>query len=397
MSSLSGTWNYPTAVRFGPGRIAELPQACRELGMTAPLLITDAGLAKLPPVTDTLARMTEAGLPAGLFCHVQGNPTGTHVLAGIDALRDGGHDGVIALGGGSALDVAKAVALAAHQDGELWDYEDVDDNFTRVDPELMVPVVAVPTTSGTGSEVGRASVIVDESTHTKRILFHPGMLPARVVADPELTVGLPPGLTAATGLDALSHALEAWCAPGFHPQADGIALEAMRLIHTSLERATTHGTDVTARSHMMAASLMGATAFQKGLGAMHSLAHVIGAHLDLHHGLLNAVVMPYVLEHNWDAIAPRLARLARYLDLGDDPQAFLDRVRVLRRRLGIPDDLATLGLTLDHVGPFAPLAVDDPSTGTNPVPMDAEAFATLLTRAIEGTPLRPTAAEVLAP
>ena len=263
--SHTGSWNYPTCVRFGPGRIQELPEAARALGMQRPLLVTDPGIAALPILETALTANHVAGLKTQVFSDVRGNPIGANVSAGVSALQAGEHDGVIALGGGSALDVGKAIALMAKQTRSLWDFEDVGDNWTRVDPQGMVPVVAVPTTSGTGSEVGRASVITDESAHTKRIIFHPGMLPGQVICDPALTVGLPAGITAAVGMDALSHNLEAFSAPGFHPQADGIALEGMRLIHLSLPRAVRDGTDLAARSDMMAASLMGATAFQKGL------------------------------------------------------------------------------------------------------------------------------------
>ena len=381
----TGSWNYPTAVRFGPGRIRELPDACRELGMQRPLLVTDPGLAALDVTASTLAVVREAGLEVGLNTDVRPNPNGQNVTDGVAAYRAGGHDGVIAFGGGSALDVAKAVALMVGQDRPLWDFEDVGDNWTRVDIDGMAPVVAVPTTSGTGSEVGRASVIVEEATHTKRIIFHARMLPAKVVCDPELTLGLPAGITAAVGMDALSHNLEAWCAPGFHPQADGIAAEGTRLVHLALRRAFSDGADVEARAWMMAASLMGATAFQKGLGAMHAMSHPIGAVLDAHHGLTNAVVMPYVLMRNRSVIGDRCGRLAAYLGVGSTFSAFLDWVLALREDLGIHHTTAALGFTADHVEALAPMAHADPSAGGNPIPLTVAEYGELFTAALEGS------------
>lgn len=378
-------WNYPTAVRFGPGRLRELPEACRGLGMRRPLLITDPGLAALPMVQRALALNSEAGLPTGLFTGVKANPVGQNVDDGVAAYQAGGHDGVIAFGGGSALDAAKAVALMVGQDRPLWDFEDVGDWWTRVKVEGMAPVVAVPTTSGTGSEVGRASIIKDEAAGLKKIIFHPRMQPAVVLADPELTLGLPPGVTAATGMDALSHNLEAWCAPGFHPLADGIALEGMRLVDLSLRDAFRDGSDLAARSRMMAASAMGATAFQKGLGAMHALAHPIGAVLDAHHGLINAVVMPYVLLCNRRAIEPRLSRAAAYLGLPTVGFAgFVDWVLRLREDLGIPHTAAALGVTAALVPTLAKMATEDPSAGSNPLPLSVAEYETLLGKALAG-------------
>ena len=289
MVDQSMNWNYPTAIRFGPGRIRELPDACRELGIHKPLLVTDPGIAGLAILQDAIEANRLQGIETRVFSQVRANPNGQNVTDGVAVYTAGAHDGVIAMGGGSALDAAKAIALMVGQDRPLWDFEDVGDNWTRVRIEGMAPVVAVPTTSGTGSEVGRASVIVDESSASKKIIFHPGMLPAKVICDPALTIGLPPKLTAAVGLDALSHSLEAYCAPANHPQADGISIEAIRLVSVHLIDAVRSPTNMVARSAMMSASLMGATAFQKGLGAMHSMAHVIGAKLDAHHGLINAI------------------------------------------------------------------------------------------------------------
>lgn len=383
-TTLVGNWNYPTSVRFGAGRVRELPQACRELHIERPLIVTDRGLLRLPVVEQVRQILAEAGLPAALFGEVRGNPTGSEVEAGVRAFHAEGCDGVVALGGGSALDVGKAVALMVGQDRSLWDFEDVGDNHLRVRVEGMVPCVALPTTSGTGSEVGRSSVIVDESSQQKKIIFHARMLPGRVIADPALSRGLPPDLTAWTGIDALSHNLEAYCSPLFHPQADGIAVEGIRLVFEALPGAVADGQDIEARSRMMAASLMGAAAFQKGLGAMHSLAHPIGGKLDTHHGLTNAVVMPYVLQLNRPAIEEKIERLAGYLDLPGGYPAFLERVLSLRDALRIPPTLAALGVGMQHIPMLAPLVVVDPTAGTNPVPLDERIAAELLRRAIEG-------------
>jgi len=384
-SDLRGNWNYPTSIRFGAGRIRELPEACAELGIREPLLITDSGLAELPMVPDALSINEQAGVRTGLFSDVRENPSGKNVEDGVLAFTNGGHDGVIAFGGGSALDAAKAVALMVGQERPLWDFEDVADWYMRVDVAGMVPVVAVPTTSGTGSEVGRASLIVDEETHSKKVIFHPGMLPGIVICDPELTVGMPPKLTGAVGMDALSHSLEALCSPFFHAMADGIAVEGMRLVHRSLRRACREGGDIEARSEMMAASTMGATAFQKGLGAMHSVAHAIGGVMNVHHGTTVAIMMPYVLRLNRDAIDGKMVRLAAYLELPDPGfEAVFDWVLELRRDAGIPNTLAELGVTEDDVPSLSKKAALDPTAGTNPVPLTVENLNMLITEALTG-------------
>jgi alcohol dehydrogenase class IV len=385
MASLRGNWNYPTAVRFGPGRIAELPDACKALGIKRPLLVTDPALAKLPMIASAVGACRNAGLACEVFSDLQANPVESNVTNGVAAYRRGSHDGVIAFGGGSALDTGKAVALMVGQTRPIWDFEDREDWYTRVNVSGMAPTVAVPTTSGTGSEVGRASVITDTRDHTKKIIFHPRMLPAVVIADPELTLGLPPQVTAAVGMDALSHNLEAYCSPSYHPLAEGIALEGMRLIHEWLPAAVKDGSDIEARSHMMAASLMGATAFQKGLGAMHSLSHPCSANLNTHHGLTNAVVMPYVLAWNRPALGEKMQRLAAFLNLRQTSfDGVLDWIMELRKSIGVPDTLAELGVTMEHVQGFARQAFDDPSTGGNPVPMTTDDFAQLYRNCIEG-------------
>lgn len=382
---LIGNWNYPAAIRFGAGRIGELPQACRELGIERPLLVTDEGLANLPMIGRAVEACCAAGLGCTLFSDVQGNPVAANVDAGVAACRTGNHDGVIAFGGGSALDVGKAVALMVGQTRPIWDFEDREDWYTRADVAGMAPVVAVPTTSGTGSEVGRASVITDERDHTKKIIFHPRMLPGLVIADPELTVGLPPAITAAVGMDALSHNLEAFSSHFYHPMAQGMALEGIRLIHQWLPVAYREGGNLTARAHMMAASTMGAAAFQKGLGAMHAMSHPCGAVLGTHHGLTNAVVMPYVLAYNRPAIAERMAALARYLNLaGCDFDAVLDWILALRVELDIPATLDEIGVTDDHIPQLAPMAAVDPSVGGNPLPLTVDALTGLFKDAIHG-------------
>jgi alcohol dehydrogenase class IV len=383
--TLSADWSYPTRVRFGPGRIAELAEACRALGIARPLLVTDPALAQHAIGHRALELARGAGFAVELFADVRPNPVAGNVAAGVEAFRAGRHDGVIALGGGSGLDAAKAIAFMAGQTRPLWDFEDRADNWLRAEVAGIAPVVALPTTAGTGSEVGRAAVITNEETRTKCIVFHPRMLPGQVICDPELTIGLPPELTAWTGLDALSHSLEALCAPGFHPMADGIAIEAIRLIHGALPTAVKNGRDLRARAHMLAAASMGAVAFQKGLGAMHAMAHAIGGLLDAHHGLTIAIVMPYALAQNRAAVAPQLDRLARALDLAmPGLDGILPWVVELRRDLGIPPTLEALGLREEDIAALAPRAAADPSAATNPVPLDAAAYATLLRQALAG-------------
>jgi alcohol dehydrogenase class IV len=353
--------------------------------MRRPLLVTDPGLAALPMIARAVEVCVKAGLPCEVYADVQPNPVERNVTDGVAAYRAGGHDGVVAFGGGSALDAAKAIALMVGQSRPLWEFEDREDWYTRVNVAGMAPVVAVPTTAGTGSEVGRASVITDLSDHTKKIIFHPRMLPAIVIEDPELTLGLPAPVTAATGMDALSHCLEAWCAPSYHPLADGIAAEGMRLVREWLPVAVRDGRHLEARSHMLIASSMGATAFQKGLGAMHSLSHPCGANLGTHHGLTNAVVMPYVLAWNREAISDKLARLSAYLGLRDASfDGFLDWVLELRSAIGIPHTLAAIGVREEHAAVFAPQALADPSTGGNPRPMTESGFRDLYLDCIRG-------------
>jgi len=378
--TIKGNWNYPTTVWAGPGRIDELAAACKRLGIARPLLVTDAGLAAAPMVERALKLSG-----AALFAKVKGNPTGKNVDDGLAVLRAGKHDGVIAFGGGSALDAAKAIALMAGQKLPLWDFEDVGDNFKRVDPDGMLPVVAVPTTAGTGSEVGRASVITNEADHEKKIIFHPKMMPGIVISDPELTVGLPAHITAATGIDAFVHCFEAYCAPGFHPMAEGIALEGMRLVKDELPRAVADGRNIEARARMLAAASMGAVAFQKGLGGVHALAHPIGAVYDTHHGLTNAVLLPYVMQHNRPAIAARMGLVARVLDLPRaDYTAVFEWVLAFRKALAIPNTLKEIGVDAARAGEIGEMAARDPSAGGNPCPIDAAALESVFRKAVAG-------------
>jgi alcohol dehydrogenase class IV len=380
-----GNWNYPNSIRAGAGRIEELPEACRALGMRAPLLVTDPQLATLPMVIKAAKLCQASGLACGVFSAIRSNPNDSNIEAGVQAYIAGGHDGVIAMGGGSALDAGKAVALMAGQELSLWELEDIGDNWLRIKPEGIAPVVAVPTTAGTGSEVGRAAVITDQRALVKRIIFHPGMLPGQVILDPELSLALPPHLTAATGMDALSHNLEALCSPAWHPMADGIAMEGLRLVHSFLPTAVHDGGNVEARMHMLAASAMGATAFQKGLGAMHALAHPLGAVYDAHHGLLNAILMPYVLLANRARIEHTLQRAAGYLGLEQQGfEGFLQWILDLRTEIGIPNDLAAIGIDDTQIDKIARMAVEDPAGGGNPIRFDAAQYEAILRKAIKG-------------
>lgn len=378
---LKANWSYPTTVWAGPGRIKELPAACERLGIKRPLLVTDEGLRDAPMVHNALALVSGTGLFAG----VRGNPVAANIEAGLALYQQGAYDGVIAFGGGSALDAGKVIAFMSGQTRPLWDFEDVGDWWRRADRDGIAPIVAVPTTAGTGSEVGRAGVVINEATQQKKIIFHPQMMPGVVISDPELTVGLPPKITAATGMDAFAHCFEAFCAPGFHPMADGIALEGLRLIQTYLPRAYDDGSDIEARSRMLAAASMGATAFQKGLGGVHAIAHPVGAHFNTHHGLTNAVLLPYLLVHNRAAIAPRLAVIARTLNLPGEPfVALFDWLLGFRRRLGIPNSLADLGVTLANPETIGEEAAHDPCAAGNPLPTDAAGYTRIFRSAVSG-------------
>ena len=383
---MKATWSYPTRIVFGAGSRSALAREAGELGMTRPLLVTDPGLKDLPFVREILELLAEAGRPAALFHDVKPNPLIENVEAGVAAYRRGGHDGVICLGGGSAMDCGKTIAFMVAQSLRLWHFEDVGSNWRDAATEGIAPIVAIPTTAGTGSEVGRAGVIGDHKAGFKKIIFHPKMLPGVVIEDPELTVGLPPGLTAATGFDALAHCLEAYAAPSFHPMGDGIAVEGIRLIKAFLPRAVADGGDVEARGQMLVAASMGAVAFQKGLGAIHSLSHAVGALFDTHHGRTNAVMMPYVLAFNRAQIEEKMDRLAAYLGLNGGYVGFFDWMMALRGDLGIEHSLASLigerDLQEERV---VALSVGDPTAASNPRPLDAAAAARLYEAALSGS------------
>ncbi len=376
--SITANWSYPTAIRFGAGRIKEIADACAVAGIKKPLLVTDRGLATMDITTKTLDLLDDAGLGRALFCDVDPNPNEMNAEAGVTAYTEGGHDGVIAFGGGSGLDLGKLVAFLAGQTRPLWDFEDIGDWWTRADADAIAPIVAVPTTAGTGSEVGRASVITNSITAEKKIIFHPKILPSVVICDPELTVSMPNFITAGTGLDAFAHCVEAFCSPYYHPMSQGMALEGMRLVKEYLPRAYADGCDIEARAHMMSAAAMGATAFQKGLGAIHALSHPIGAMYHTHHGTTNAVCMPAVLQFNRPAITDLMGQAARYLNIEGGFDGFCAYVDAMNTSLGIPKGLTDLGIKNLDVDRVVAGALKDPSTGGNPIAMTRENTTKLL-------------------
>ena len=361
-------WNYPTTMWVGENRIKDIGLACKTLNIRKPLLVTDSGLANSEIVKKTLEKLNNENIITEIYSNVTGNPTGTNVNEGVIYYKKKNCDGVIAFGGGSGLDVGKAVAFMSGQTLPIWDFEDVGDNWTKANSDKIAPIIAVPTTAGTGSETGRASVILNEETGVKNIIFHPKFLPSIVILDPLLTVGLPPKITAATGMDALAHNLEAYCAPGFHPMADGIALEGMKLIKKWLLEAVNNGSNVEARMNMLTAASMGSTAFQKGLGAIHSLSHPVNALNNVHHGLSNAIFMPYVLTFNKDVIENKIIKVCEYLEIKERSfDGFLNWILDLRKKLNIPHKLSEVikeeDLELDRL---SKMALNDPSTGGNP-------------------------------
>lgn len=385
LNELQANWNFPTLIHFGAGKILQLANICKTLQINNPLLVTDAGLVEQSFIKDILQNNKQAGLKTAVFSGVKSNPTGTNINEGVAVYKTAKHDGVIAIGGGSALDAGKAIALMIGQKYSLWDFEDVGDNWKRIKTEGMAPVIAIPTTAGTGSEVGRASVIVDETTSSKKIIFHPQMMPDVVIEDPVLTQGLPAQLTAATGIDAFVHNFEAYCTPAYHPMADGIALEGMRLIKHWLPAAFNNGDDLVARSHMLIASSMGATAFQKGLGGIHALAHPLGAVYDKHHGLLNAILLPYVLLRNKSAIEEKIKHIAHSLALDDVSfNGFMDWIISFRQDLKIPHDLAAIDISLTKKALIGKLAVQDSCAGGNPIQFSEAQYAEIFQSAVKG-------------
>jgi alcohol dehydrogenase class IV len=371
--SPKANWSYPTAIRFGAGRINELAEACKIAGISRPLLVTDRGLAELPITANALDILEQAGLGRAMFAEVDPNPNEKNLAAGIAAYKAGEHDGVVAFGGGSGLDLGKLIAFMAEQTRPVWDFEDIGDWWTRADADAIAPNVCVPTTAGTGSEVGRAGVLTNSKTHVKKIIFHPRILPSVVICDPKLTVGMPQIITAGTGMDAFAHCLEAFSSPFYHPMSQGIALEGMRLVKDNLPKAYANPNDLEARAHMMSAAAMGAVAFQKGLGAVHALSHPVGAIYNTHHGMTNAVVIPPVLRFNRPAIEDRIAAAASYLGIAGGFDGFYDYVLALRAELGVPDRLGALGVGADRIDEMAAMAIEDPSAGGNPVELTLDA------------------------
>jgi alcohol dehydrogenase class IV len=376
--TLTANWSYPTAIRFGAGRISDLPEACAAAGVKNPLLVTDKGLADLPITQSTLDIMAAADLGRAMFSQVDPNPNEINVAAGLEVYRAGQHDGVVAFGGGSGLDLGKMLAFMRGQTRPLWDFEDIGDWWTRADANVIDPIIAVPTTAGTGSEVGRASVITNSQTAEKKIIFHPKILPSVVICDPELTVGMPRFITAGTGMDAFAHCLEAYCSPHYHPMSQGIALEGMRLVKDYLPRAFSDGGDIEARAQMMSAAAMGATAFQKGLGAIHALSHPLGAMYHTHHGTTNAVVMLPVLRANRPAIETQLSAAADYLGISGGFDGFYSFVSELISGLDIPPNLTALGVENPNIDAVVRAALADPSAFGNPIEMTYDTTKSLL-------------------
>ena len=382
----SYNWNYPTTVWVGEKRIEDLHLACEQLKMKKPLFVTDSGLAQSEMVKKIVDDLNKKSFQTKVFSEVKGNPVGSNVSQGVEAFKKGNHDGVIAFGGGSGLDVGKAVAFMSAQSRPIWDFEDIGDYWTRANSDGIAPIIAVPTTAGTGSETGRASAIVNEKTGIKKIIFHPKFLPSIVILDPVLTVGLPPKLTAATGMDALAHNLEAYCAPGFHPMADGIALEGMNLIKKWLTIAFKDGKNIEARLNMLVAASMGSTAFQKGLGAIHSLSHPVNSVYNVHHGLSNAIFMPYVLTFNKKEIENKIVKITEYLDLKERTfDVFLNWIMNLREEFNIPHKLSDVAdVKNKDLDKLSKMALEDPSTSGNPKKLELKDMKTMYIHSLEG-------------
>ena len=379
-------WNYPTTMWVGENRINDIAEACKTLNIKKPLLVTDKGLSNSEIVKNTISILKDDNVQVELFSDVVGNPTGTNVNDGVKSYKDNQCDGVIAFGGGSGLDVGKAIAFMSGQNLPIWHFEDVGDNWTKANSDQIAPIIAVPTTAGTGSETGRASVILNEDTGVKKIIFHPKFLPSIVILDPTLTVGLPPKITAATGMDALAHNLEAYCAPGYHPMADGIALEGMSLVNKWLPEAVNNGSNLEARMNMLTAASMGSTAFQKGLGAIHSLSHPVNALNNIHHGLSNAIFMPYVLTFNKEVIEKKVIKICKYLELQDQSfNGFINWVLDLRKKLDMPHTLSEVidekDLQLDRL---SKMALEDPSTSGNPKELTENDMKSMYLHSMEG-------------
>ena len=383
---VKSNWNYPTSIWAGENRIQDLHLACKNLNIKKPLLVTDNGLAKNKIILDVVKVLKNKNISVEIFSNVTGNPTGANVNDGVNLFNKNNCDGVIAIGGGSGLDVGKAVAFMSGQTLSIWEFEDIGDNWTKANSKKISPIIAIPTTAGTGSETGRASVILNEETGVKKIIFHPKFLPSIVILDPILTVNLPPKITAATGMDALAHNLEAYCSTGYHPMADGIALEGMKLIDRWLIKAFKDGSNIQARMNMLTAASMGSTAFQKGLGAIHSLSHPVNAINNIHHGLSNAIFMPYVLTFNKDAIESKIIKICKYLELKDHSfDGFINWILDLRKRLNLPHKLSEVIKEGDlNIEKLSKMALDDPSTSTNPKKMSIDHMRILYEHSMSG-------------
>ena len=376
-------WNYPTPIWFGLNRVKEIENACNSLNIKNPLLVTDSGILKTNIISKVKKNLKKEVF---VYSDVQGNPTGSNVMNGVKVFNIGKHDGVIAVGGGSGMDVGKGIAFMAGQTRPLWDFEDIGDYWTRANDDKIYPIIAVPTTAGTGSETGRAGVFTKEDTHEKKIIFHPKMMPGIVILDPDLTIDLPPSLTAFTGMDVLAHCLEAYSSNFFHPFSQGIALEGISIVKKYLIRAFKNGRDMEARSNMLAGSAMGSIAFQKGLGAIHSLSHPVGAIYNTHHGLTNAVFMPYVLERNKESIEEKIKAVAQYLDLGEPTfEGFMNWIIDLRKELNIPHTLKELIEDNSRLEEMSKMALNDPSTAGNPVSLKEQDFLDLYKKSFEGS------------
>ena len=374
-------WNYPTNVWFGVDRSKEIQKACDTLGIKNPLIVTDPGLLQtsiIDEINSGLSSITQ------IYSDVQGNPTGSNVTNGVKVFLEGDHDGVIAIGGGSGMDAGKGIAFLAHQSRPLWDFEDIGDWWTRADSSVIKPIIAIPTTAGTGSEVGRAAVFLNEENHKKKIIFHPKMLPQIAILDPSLTLNLPKSITAGTGMDALAHCIEAYSSPFYHPMAEGTALEGLRLVKENIQEVYHNGNNVEARSHMLVASMMGAAAFQKGLGAIHSVTHPVNSLYKTHHGTTNGTVMPFVLNYNRSTIEEKFTRLANFLDIKNGFEGIVDWIIELKKEMEIPETLKDMGVNEGDEIKLAPLAQEDPSTGANPLEMTVERFQELILNCIAG-------------
>jgi alcohol dehydrogenase class IV len=374
-------WNYPTNVWFGVDRSKEIQKACDTLGIKNPLIVTDPGLLQtsiIDEINSSLSSNTQ------IYSDVQGNPTGSNVTDGVKVFLEGSHDGVIAIGGGSGMDAGKGIAFLAHQSRPLWDFEDIGDWWTRADSSVIKPIIAIPTTAGTGSEVGRAAVFLNEENHKKKIIFHPKMLPQIAILDPSLTLNLPKSITAGTGMDALAHCIEAYSSPFYHPMAEGTALEGLRLVKENIQEVYHNGNNVEARSHMLVASMMGAAAFQKGLGAIHSITHPVNSLYKTHHGTTNGTVMPFVLNYNRSTIEEKFTRLANFLDIKNGFEGIVDWIIELKKEMQIPETLKDMGVNNGDEVKLAPLAQEDPSTGANPLEMSEEKFKELISNCITG-------------